>query len=296
MKSWAIATNALLALLPAAVPAQPSPAAPSPAGSWRLLVGASLAGPSFAASYASSYAPPLGGTAHVSAATQTLPLDAGWGPGLRLGIERRLGSHVALQLLGEYARADVAGAPGQYDLRLAYSSRPPPSYDPVPVEVLRSESRPGATGRLKTWTVALGLSAWLDAGPHARLGVTAGPAWLHAKGEAESLVYTTYTLGGHSVLFSDDHLVSFEFPAGGLGLDVGAFVEADLGPSLSLRADARYAFCPERDAAVTLDEVVNADEVVQSVPLRDIQAGLAPAPVRLDASAFRAALSLVIRF
>ena len=89
-------------------------------------------------------------------------------------------------------------------------------------------------------------------GSKARVGVSAGPAWLRSEGEAESLVYTAYTLGGHSVLFSEDHLVSFDFPSSGLGLDVGAFLEADLGPNVGLRLDARYFWGPERDASVTL--------------------------------------------
>jgi hypothetical protein len=293
-------TRAVLALLAAAVPGRPdtAPAAgvTAPARPWRLLAGGSVFGPTFATPYSSSYAPPLPGIPHVSSATQTLPLDASHGPGLQFGLERTLGEHVALQFLGDYAAADLTGAPGQYDLHLVYTSRPPPFNDPVEVEVRRSEARPAATGRMKTWAAALNLAAWVDAGPHARLGVSAGPAWLHAKGQAESLVYTTYVLGGHSVLFSDDHLVSFEFPASGPGLDAGAFLEADLGARVSLRVDARYFWGPERDAPVTLREVVNADEVIQSVGLAEIQAGLAPKPVRLDASFSRAALSLVVHF
>lgn len=293
-------TSAVLALLAAAVPARPDTApaagATAPSRPWRLLAGASLFGARFATDYTSHYAPPLAGTPHVSSATQMLPLDASHGPGLQLGLERTLGAHVALQFLGDYAASDLMGDPGQYDVRMVYTSRPPPSNDPVEVEVRRSEARPEATGRLKTWAIAANLAAWVDAGPQARLGVSAGPAWLHAKGEAESLVYTTYVLGGHSVLFSDDHLVSFDFPASGPGLDVGTFLEADLGPSVSLRVDARYFWGPERDAVVTLREIVNASEVLQSVTLSDIQAGLAPAPVRLDPSFFRAALSLVIHF
>ena len=300
MKSRTVVASAVLALFALAVPARPdaSPAsgAAARARPWRLLAGASLFGAGFAAPYSSSYAPPLPGTPHVGNATQTLPLDASLGPGLQLGLERTLGAHVALQFLGEYGASDLTGEPGQYDLHLVYTSRPPPSNDPVEVEIRRNEARPSATGRLETWAAAVNLAAWAEAGPHARLGVSAGPAWIHAQGEAESLVYTTYVLGGHSVLFSDDHLVSFEFPASGLGLDVGAFLEADLGPSVSLRLDARYFWAPERDAEVTLREVVNADQVIQSVGLAEIQAGLAPAPVALDSSLLRAALSLVIHF
>jgi hypothetical protein len=190
----------------------------------------------------------------------------------------------------------MSGTRGQFDLGMTYTSRPPPSYEPVEVTVKRSEAQPGAEGRLKTLAVAFDLVAWADLGEHGRLGVAAGPAWLHTKGRAESLVYTAYHMGGHSTSFYQDYLVSFEFPADTVGLDVGGFAEVDLGRHVGLRVDARYAWGPEQDADVTLREIVNADEVIWSADLADIQAGLAPAPVRVDPSFFRAALALTFRF
>jgi hypothetical protein len=291
-----IAAWSAVALAVSVSPAWPDAASAASARPWRALVGASLVDASLAASYGTSYAPPFSGVPHVGTATQTLPLDAGHGIGLALGLERALGAHVALQLVGERASPELTGDAGRYEVRLAYTSRPPPSNEPVAVELRRDEARPAATGELATWAAALNLAAWADAGQHARLGISAGPAWLHARGTAQSLVYTRYFLGGHSVLFSDDHLVSFELPASTLGLDVGAFLEADLGPRVALRADARYFWGPTEEADVTLLEVVNPGEVLQAIDLAGIQAGLAPPPLRLDPSFFRAALSLVVRF
>jgi hypothetical protein len=65
---------------------------------------------------------------------------------------------------------------------------------------------------------------------------------------------------------------------------------------VGLRLDLRYVWGPERDADVTLQEIVNADEVVWTAELPDILRGLAPAPVRVDPSFFRAALALTFRF
>ena len=93
-------------------------------------------------------------------------------------------------------------------------------------------------------------------------------------------MYTAYFMGGHSTSFSEDYLVSFEFPSSTLGLDAGGFAEADLGTRVGLRLDLRYCWGPERDADVTLREIVNADEVIRSADLVDIEAGLAPAPAR----------------
>jgi hypothetical protein len=288
----------LVSLLAAASPvaAQGPPAAGGLPPSWRAIVGPSLVLPSFATTYASTYSPPFQYVEHTSAAAQTLPLDAGTGPGVLVGIERTLGRHVGWQLSAHYGEADLTGAPGQYELAMRYTSRPPPSYQPVEVTVQRSEAQPGAEGRRKTLAMSLDLVAWADLGSRGRLGVSAGPAWLHTKGSAQSLVYTVYHMGGHSTSFYQDYLVSFEFPADALGLDAGGFVELDLGRHVGLRLDLRYVWGPERDADVTLREIVNADEIIWTAELADIQSGLAPSPVRVDPSLFRAAVALTFRF
>jgi len=289
----------ILALLAAASPAYPDDLAAKAGGaspSWRLIVGPSLVWPAFQMTYASTYSPPFDNFPHASTATQSMPLDASAGPGVLIGVERSLGRHVGLQLSAHYGAAGLSGTPGQYDLSMRYTSRPPPSYDPVEVSLKRSEPQPGADGRLKTLAMALDLVAWKDLGAHGRLGVSVGPAWLWTKGQVESLVYTAYFMGGHSTSFSEDYLVSFEFPASTLGLDAGTFAEVDLGHQVGLRLDVRYCWGPERDAEVTLREIVNADEVIRSAELSDIERGLAPVPVRVDPSLFHAALALTFRF
>jgi hypothetical protein len=285
-----------LFLVPSAPAEVPAPRAGGPTPAWRVIVGPSLTLPAFATTYASSYSPPFEYTPHTSDATQTMPLDAGTGPGVLLGVERTLGRHVGLQLSAHYSAANISGDAGQYDLNMRYTSRPPPSYDPVEVTLHRSEAQPGADGRLKTLAVALDLVAWADLGSRGRLGVSAGPAWLHTKGQAQSLVYSAYHMGGHSTSFYQDYLVSFEFPANALGLDLGGFTEVDLGHRTGLRFDVHYVWATERDADVALREIVNPDEIVWSADLADIQSGLAPAPVPVDPSFFRATLALTFRF
>jgi hypothetical protein len=71
---------------------------------------------------------------------------------------------------------------------------------------------------------------------------------------------------------------------------VGGFVEADLGRAVGVRFDVRYAWGPERDADVT------PREIVRGVRLAEIEAGLAPPPLRLDPSFFSAGLQLAFRF
>lgn len=298
MTGSSVVASGLLALLAGAASADEAPAKAGDRepSSWRVLAGPSLFLPAFGATYASTYAPAFDLVPHKGAATQTMPLDAGAGPGVLLGIERALGRHVGLQLSVHYGSSAVSGATGRYDLSLRYTSRPPPSNDPVEVSLERSEAQPQADGRLETLAVALDLVAWTDLGARGRLGLSIGPAWLRAKGHAESLVYTSYFLGGHSTLFSQDALVSFEFPSSTLGLDVGGFAEVDLGRRVGLRLDLRYGWGPEQDADVTLAEILNPDEMTRSVDLAEIEQGLGAAPVRVDPSFFRASLALAFRF
>jgi hypothetical protein len=289
MANRTVVGSGLLALLVATSSAHPDEP-------WHLIVGPSLLFPALETTYTSTYSPPFEYVPHTSTATQTMPLDAGAGPGVLLGLERALGHHVGLQLSALYGSSGLSGAPGQYDLNVKYTSRPPPFYDPVEVSLKRSEAQPAVDGRFRTLAAALDLVAWADLGPRARLGVSAGPAWLWTKGQAESLVYTAYFMGGHSTSFDQDYLVSFEFPSSTLGLDAGGFAEVALGGRVGLRLDLRYCWGPEQDAEVTLREIVNAEEVIRSTDLAEIERGLAPAPVRVDPSFFRAALALTVRF
>lgn len=273
-------------------------AAPVQAGepAWRVFLGPSLVAPSFSTTYVSSYSPPFQYTPHTSSATQSMPLDAASGAGLLLGVERDLGRHLGLQLSVGGARGDVSGAPGQYDLAMRYTSRPPPSYEPVEVSLARSEAQPGAVGRLDTRVVALDLTAAAELGSRGRLGLHAGPAWLHTNGRAQSLVYTAYFMGGHSTSFYEDYPVYFDFPADTVGLDAGAFAEVGLGERAGLRLDLRYTWGPEQSAEVTVGGLVDPEGVVRSVPLEELQGGLAPRPVSVDPSCLRAALVLTWRF
>ena len=294
-----LAAGGLLALLVAASPVSAEEAAAKAGGpppSWRVIVGPSITLPAFDTPYTSRYSPPFEFVPHTSTATQVLSLAAGAGPGALVAFERALGRRVGLQVSAHYGEASLSDTAGHYDLSIRYTSRPPPSNDPVEVSLQRSEARPEAEGRLKTLALTLDVVAWTKVGSRGRLGVAAGPAWLRMKGRAESLVYTAYFLGGHSTLFSEDYLVSFEFPARTLGLDAGGFAEVDLGAHAALRFDLRSFRGRERDAEVTLREIVNAGEVIRSAELADIERGLAPAPVRVDPSFFRAALALTLRF
>ena len=291
MANKTVVANGLLALLVAASPAHPDEP-------WRLFVGPSLFLPGFSTTYVTTYAPPFEYVTHTSTATQTMPLDASAGPGVLLGVERALGRHVGLQLSAHYGAAEPLGRAGR--VRPQHAVHVPSAAVVRPGRGEPAALRGAAGGRRSAEDAGSGPRPRGLDGPRllaARLGVSAGPAWLRTKGRAESLVYTSYFMGGHSTSFSEDYLVSFEFPSSTLGLDAGGFAEVDLGRRVGLRLDLRYCWGPERDADVTLREIVNAGRGhPERRPDRRSSAGLAPAPARVDPSFFRAALALTVRF
>jgi hypothetical protein len=288
---------AILAVL-AAARAGAGEAHSSPAGEaghWRLIAGPTLASPSFATTYTSRYSPPLLLFPYSSQATQLLPLGGNAGAGARAALEYQVGDRFGLRLTTDGVRTGVSGASGSYELSMRYTSRPPPFYDPVDVALQRSESRPQAEGHVTTAAFGLQLMAWRPLGSRGRLGLAAGPAWVRTSARAQSLVYTRYWLGGHSTLFSEDSLVSFDFPSNTLGAELGLFVETDVGRRLGLRLEVGYLWGREHDATVELHERVNADQATSTLDLPEIRAGLAPAPVRVDPSLLRVSLALSLR-
>ncbi len=287
-------TLALLAAVGAARAGEGPGTASAEAGRWRLVLGPSFGSSPFSTTYTSSYSPPLLLFAYESQATQVLPLEGGRGAGLRAALECRVQERWGLRLSADGVRTGLSGSTGSYDLTMHYTSRPPPSYDPVAVTLQRSEAQPPAEGHLDTLAVGLQLVAWQPLGPRARLGVAAGPAFIHTSGRAQSLVYTRYSLGGHSTPFYEDFLMSFDFPSSRLGAALGVFVEADLGRRLGLRLELGYLWGPEHDATVELRERVNSDQALTTPSLAEIEAGLAPAPVRVDPRLLHVSLALTI--
>ena len=221
---------------------------------------------------------PSSSWSHASAATQTPPLDVERAPGAvrsassgRWALTWRCSSSGATR--APSSRVSRAGT----TCRTTYTSRPPPANEPVEVTIRRSEAEPAATGRLKTLALALNLSAWLDLGSRARLGVSAGPAWLRASGHAERLVFTSSRSAATRCSSRRTTSSPSTSRRAVSASTSGGFVDADLGRVVGVRVDVRYVWGPERDADVALREIVNASEIIRSLPLAEIEAGLDPA-------------------
>jgi hypothetical protein len=186
---------------------------------------------------------------------------------------------------------------GAYDLHLVYTSRQPPDYVPREFDHDQSAEWPDTVGTLKRLTAGLGVVARFRRGGFGG-AISGGLAYNHISGDGESLAYSTFRLGGHSVLFPDEPHLSFALEGtGAIGFQLAAQAEVALGKRqrAALVFGARYTGGGELEVPVLLQRVVNADSVIFVDTLPEIQAGLHPGPARISPKSFRLALGIQFR-
>ena len=228
-------------------------------------------------------------------ASQVLALEPAMGRGGEFGVNLFPARAVGIQAFVSYASTDLGGINSPYEIDLRYVSRPPPDYRPTPVQVNRSLAWPDTTGRLRQWTLGVGPAVRWRRSP-ATLVASGGLAWARVSGEAEPLGFTTFSLGGHSVLFSEDvRLRASLGPATSVGGYLGAALGVDLARHLALTASVRLLLVGEVDVAARIDAIVDATGGLTSPEPGDIDQIVAPGPARLTPQRLSVAIGITIR-
>ena len=254
--------------------------------------GLSFAGPS--GELTSAYSPSLllDGS-YISSATQTLVFDTSTAPGFEAGVNFFPAPHVGIQVLVDRTSADLSGVNGPYDVSLQYVSTPPPFYTPVPVTLQTSTPWPDTSGSLAQWTFAINAVARVGNPGRVSATFSGGLSNYLLSGSIQPLAYTTFHLGGHSVLFEDDYRLAVEMErAHAFGWNAGADVNVPLGGHVALLVGYRYLGGPTADVSVHPSEVLNPSEVFFQQTLDEITRQLALAPVRVSPSGSRLIVGL----
>lgn len=277
----------------AAAQPQPSPHPVSPLEVWGVFHATFGAD---AGQLSSSYVPQVGSALDAEGrASQVLSLDPATGRGVEFGVNLFPARSVGMQAFVSYAGADVGGINSPYEIDVRYTSRPPPDNMPTPVQVRRSLAWPDTTGRLRQWTLGVGPAVRWRRSP-ATFVASGGLAWARVSGEAEPLGFTTFWLGGHSVLFSEDvRLRASLGPATSVGGYLGAALGVDLARHLALTASVRLLLVGEVDVAARIDAIVDATGGLTSPEPGDIDRIVAPGPARLTPQRLSVAIGITIR-
>jgi hypothetical protein len=249
-----------------------------------------------------AYSPPLAG----STAGQTVQLLAGNALGFGGGLNLFFSPHVGVQFLFDRDSRDLTGANGNYSVLLNYTSRQPPDY------VERSYSTSSTfmpcdaaqawgcvlptTGTLKQTTLGFNLVGRWKAGRRVTAELSGGLSYFDLRGDAASLRYTSFRMGGHSTLFSEEYQLAYSIgPAHGFGLNLGATFDVEIGSGVAFTADARFVGGGAVAAPLVVTEVTNADSIVFLEDAATIQQNLHPPDAEISPARLRFLIGLKVR-
>jgi hypothetical protein len=255
-------------------------------------VNAALTGPS--GDLVSSYSPPLlldgEFTSH---GAQTVTFGSRPAAGFEGGANLFLSSHAGIQFIVDRDSPEVSGINMPYDVSLQYISRQPPSDFLVPVDIHASIPWPDTTGSLTQ--TGLSVNGVIRLGQPGRVSLTlsGGLTYYRLSGDVQPIAYTTYHLGGHSVLFGDDYrlAVSLE-PTTGIGFNGGGDINVGIHKGVALMMGYRYRGGPAVDVPVRVTSILNPDQIVFQQAIADIIQRLALAPAHVGISGSRVVVGL----
>jgi hypothetical protein len=257
-----------------------------------IAVGGALAG---SGTVTTSYRPRLDGVPQQGRAGQELTLDPKPGLAGELGVAVFPTPHVGLQATGSIARAPLGGTNTPYATHMDYVARQPPDFVPRTFAFDETVAWPDTEGTLTTRTLGVAIAVRLGTG-RVTGGGFLGVAHRRTSGRARDIGYTTFNLGGHSVLFSNEaHLEAALEPTATTGVHVGAHVEIAAGRRAAVLVGLRYFGGGDADVPLRLTRIVNADMLLRTEELSDIRTVLQPAPARLSARALDVVVGLKLR-
>ncbi|MGD9903368.1 MAG: hypothetical protein AB7U83_07840 [Vicinamibacterales bacterium] len=258
------------------------PPSPSRVELWGALT---LVPPAGTGTLASNYAPVVTSApdarGHLG---QTLTLRPATGCGLEFGSNLYLSRRVGIQVFASRTSAALGGSNTPYDVALEYTSRPPPTNQPVPVQIAWTVDWPDTAGRLRQWSAGAGPAVRWQ-GRRTAVVLSGGFAWMRLSGDAGPLGYTTFALGGHSTLFAQDVLVRAALaPSTTLAGYAAAALDVGIGRHAAITVSLRTLVAPEMELRSTIDAVIDGTEGATPTAVADIDRHMALAPARLPPS------------
>ena len=226
---------------------------------------------------------------------QTLTLRPATGRGAEFGSNLYLSRHVGIQVFASRTSVDLAGSNTPYEVTLEYTSRPPPTNQPVPVQIAWIVDWPDTAGRLRQWSVGAGPAVRWQ-GRRTVLVLSGGLAWTRLSGDAGPLGYTTFALGGHSTLFAQDVRVRAALaPSTTLAGFAAAALDVGIGRHAAITVGLRTLVAPEMHAGSTISAVIDGTGGVTPTAVADIDRHMAPPPARLPLSGVGILLGVKVR-
>lgn len=255
--------------------------APVSAQGVEVAGGSGLAGGSGAGTFDSSYSPPFPFVDHSGTATQQITLERDVAPLMWASLTWFASAHVGIEGRVDYRQSDLHGDNGPYAVTMTYTARLPPDFIAREYTFDTSTEWPDTSGHAGQLTASGALVLRVGEPSRTTLRLIAGGGVTNLRGRFEPVAYTTFALGGHSVLFPDEHRLSMRFGSTtAFGLATGADLHVPVGGHAAIVLGWRLFVPREMDMAVTVDGLAASDSAINELQLDEVQRTLAPSPIR----------------
>jgi hypothetical protein len=260
--------------------------------------GVALSGSGQPGHLTTAYSPPLLPAGEFSSrGGQTLSLEPQQGVGFEGGVNVLRTRHFGFQVAVSRSTADLDGANGPYSVDITYVSRQPPDNTPQTFTMHESLRWPDTTGSVSLLTASLNGLVRLKHSDRLSATVLAGVSYGHLSGTTSQLGYTTFRMGGHAVMFSDEYKLALSLGSTSIiGFNLGGELDVPAGRRTAVTIGYRYFGAPARDVTVRVSSILNAGEVANEDTVASISQHLPLAPVRLEASGSRVVAGVKVAF
>jgi len=221
-----------------------------------------------------------GGTAISGRAGQTLQVDGGRPLGWLAGANWLITPHAGVQVFVGRASHAINGTNAPHQLQLTYLARQPPDYVDRQYTYDREFDSPDTAGTYAMWRVATN-GLWRVRRGGVDVTLSAGVLFSRLQGYVDQVSYFEFRLGGHSTLFYEEALARLRLSGGWhVGYNAGGEVAIPVATRVALIAGVRVMSAPGTSAVAA--ELLNADQVIFSIPLERVQAHIGTPPVRFS--------------
>jgi hypothetical protein len=186
---------------------------------------------------------------------------------------------------------------GPYEIAFQYQARQPPDYVPRDYTLMRSGPWGPVEASFHHATVSANAAALVNPRRRVRGTVSGGLSLGAVSGRLAPVGYTTFRLGGHAVLFSEEYGVEVAFVRTmAVGLNAGGDVEIPLSARTAVTLGGRLLALREVRMAARVTRRIEPLDAFTPLSPADIERVLQPPPLALKPTVTAVSAGLRIRF
>lgn len=230
-------------------------------------------------------------------ATQTVDAGRHTQPLVEAGAQWFPAKHFGLEVWVARDRGEQQATGSSYDTTLTYIARQPPDFVARQFTYDRSEDWPPVRVELRRWTVGANVAVRPVASPRVAWAVSGGLARVRVSGVIEPLGFTTFVLGGRSVLIPNEYRLTTRLdPSWVWRANAGTTLDVRLASHVALTMGARFVFGADQDVRLRVASVDASQSGFSPPEDAEIDAILATSSARVETRSIHVIAGLKVLF